>query len=48
MTKATTPLLSALTLTKPMCIITLFGVRSIWTVTENSETSGAVQRLLGV
>lgn len=46
--KATTPLLSALTLTKPMCIITLFGVRSIWTVTENSETSGAVQRLLGV
>lgn len=43
-----TPLLSALTLTKPMCIITLFGVRSIWTVTENSETSGAVQRLLGV
>ena len=46
--KATTPLLSALTLTKPMCISTLFGVRSIWTVTENSETSGAVQRLLGV
>ena len=28
--------------------ITLFGVLSIWTVTENSETSGAAQRLFGV
>ena len=46
--KAITPLLFALTLTKPMCIITLFGVLSIWTVTENSETSGAAQRLFGV
>ena len=27
---------------------TLFGVLSIWTVTENSETSGAAQRLFGV
>ena len=33
---------------KAMCIITLFGVLSIWTVTENSETSGVAQRLFGV
>ena len=33
--------------TKRISIITSFGVPSIWTVTESSETSGAAQRPSG-
>ena len=36
------------TSTKPMSIIILFGVRSIWTVTGSSATFGAAQKPSGI
>ena len=45
--RANTLSLSAPISTNPMSIITLFGVRSTWTVTENSATFGAAQRPSG-